>query len=144
MVEGSNAPSQTHIPKFVLGDNVRPRVYLRHKRNISRAEATFEHENRVQLERMDIRNVDPFTMRAQPQPVRSSGDSKTSCLLFKGIKIERWMQPGLYECTSLELRYVNGTEEPIAIPEGLKFEMVEDTPDTPEVERVEWVDPLAQ
>jgi hypothetical protein len=144
MIEESNAPSQTPIPKFVLGNKVRPLVYLRHKRNISSAVATFEHANRVQLERMDFTNVGPFTtITERLQPVESSGASRTSRLEFKAIKIERWMQPGLYVCASLEVHYLNDTRGIIAVPYELQFEMVEHTPETPEVQRVEWGDPLA-
>jgi hypothetical protein len=134
MAEPSNAP------EFIIGDKAKPRVRVRHKRNIVLAEATFEHADRVQLGRDRVSPVKP---RALPQLVEVEGDSKISLLIFESIDVLPESLPGLYECTSLNVQYANGAREMVAVPEDLKFRIVDDPPDTPEVSQVEWGNPHA-
>ena len=130
------------IKRFVVSDKVSPRLEIRHERDILGADAAFEHvdAHRERRAHSGMVSSSPIKMKARVELVQSDADSKTSLLVFGPVEVRPEMPLGVYECTSLVIRYPHGGKAPIDIPDNLKFEVVEAAPDTLEVERVEWGD----
>jgi hypothetical protein len=121
--------SSTPIQQFIVGDKVMLRLVIRHKPNIVTAKARFTH--------VDVA-THPIAKVADAQLVEREADAKTSLLIFEPIEVEPRMTLGVYKCTTLETTYATKNKTSIEIPDTLKFEIVEDPPDTPEVQQVQW------
>jgi hypothetical protein len=125
------------IPEYIHGDHVELRIYLRHKHNLVAVEAGFAHETSSDV---------TFTRRNEPELERREGDEKVSVVRFAPMRVSTQSPLGEYRCTYLHAYYPTSEGQPqrganLSVPQGLRFRIVEEPTDPPEVTNWSWEEP---
>src|ERR687885_797617 len=124
------------IPDYIPGDHVELRLYLRHKHNVVAVEAGFAHETSSDIS---------FTRRNAPELERYEGDEKASVVRFAPMRVSPDSPLGEYRCTYVLAYYPTSEGQPqrganLSVPQGLRFRIVEEPTDPPEVSDWNWVE----
>ena len=125
------------VPEYIPGDHVELRLYLRHKHNLVAVEAGFAHESSSDIS---------FTRRNPPELQRHEGDEKVSVVRFAPMRVSPDSPLGEYRCTYVLAYYPTSEGQPqrganLSVPQGLRFRIVEEPTDPPEVSDWSWVEP---
>src|SRR5918999_166999 len=125
------------VPEYIPGDHVELRLYLRHKHNLVAVEAGFAHETSSDVS---------FTRRNAPELERYEGDEKVSVVRFAPMRVSPDSPLGEYRCTYVLAYYPTSEGQPqrganLSVPQGLRFRIVEEPTDPPEVSDWSWVEP---
>jgi hypothetical protein len=125
------------VPEYIAGDHVELRLYVRHKHNVVAVEAGFAYETRSDI---------TFTRRNAPELERREGDDKVSVVHFAPMRVSPDSPLGEYRCTYLYVYYPTSEGQPqrganLSVPQGLRFRIVEEPTDPPEVFDWSWVEP---
>ena len=127
------AMAETHeIPEYIPGDHVELHIHLRHKHNVVAVEAGFAHETSSNV---------TFNRRSAPQLERREGDDKVSEVRFAPMRVSPESPLGEYRCTYVYAYYPTneGSSQRganLSVPQGLRFRIIEEPTDPPEV--VDW------
>jgi pyruvate/2-oxoglutarate dehydrogenase complex dihydrolipoamide acyltransferase (E2) component len=124
------------VPEYIPGDHVELRLYLRHKHNVVAVEAGFAHETSSDVS---------FTRRAAPELESHEGDEKVSAVRFAPVRVSPNSPLGEYRCTYVFAYYPTSEGQPqrganLSVPQGLRFRIVEEPTDPPEVSDWSWVE----
>jgi pyruvate/2-oxoglutarate dehydrogenase complex dihydrolipoamide acyltransferase (E2) component len=124
------------VPEYIPGDHVELRLYLRHKHNVVAVEAGFAHETSSDVS---------FTRRAAPELESHEGDEKVSTVRFAPVRVSPNSPLGEYRCTYVLAYYPTSEGQPqrganLSVPQGLRFRIVEEPTDPPEVSDWSWVE----
>src|SRR5215210_1350102 len=124
------------IPDYIPGDHVELRLYLRHKHNVVAVEAGFAHGTSSDIS---------FTRRNAPELERYEGDEKVSVVRFAPMRVSPDSPLGEYRCTYVFAHYPTSEGQPqrganLSVPQGLRFRIVEEPTDPPEVSNWSWVE----
>jgi pyruvate/2-oxoglutarate dehydrogenase complex dihydrolipoamide acyltransferase (E2) component len=124
------------VPEYIPGDHVELRLYLRHKHNVVAVEAGFAHETSSDVS---------FTRRATPELECHEGDEKVSAVRFAPVRVSPNSPLGEYRCTYVFAYYPTSEGQPqrganLSVPQGLRFRIVEEPTDPPEVSDWSWVE----
>jgi hypothetical protein len=124
-------------PEYIPGDHVELRIYLRHRHNLVAVEAGFAHETSSDV---------TFTRRNAPELERREGDEKVSVVRFAPMRVSTQSPLGEYRCTYLHAYYPTSEGQPqrganLSVPQGLRFRIVQEPTDPPEVSDWSWVEP---
>jgi pyruvate/2-oxoglutarate dehydrogenase complex dihydrolipoamide acyltransferase (E2) component len=127
------------VPKYIPGDHVELRLCLRHKHNVVAVEAGFAHETSSDIS---------FIRRSAPELESHEGDEKVSVLRFAPVRVSPDSPLGEYRCTYVLAYYPTSEGQPqrganLSVPQGLRFRIVEEPTDPPEVSDWSWVEPKA-
>jgi pyruvate/2-oxoglutarate dehydrogenase complex dihydrolipoamide acyltransferase (E2) component len=125
------------VPEYIPGDHVELRLYLRHKHNVVAVEAGFAHETSSDVS---------FTRRAAPELESHEGDEKVSAVRFAPVRVSPNSPLGEYRCTYVFAYYPTSEGQPqrganLSVPQGLRFKIVEEPTDPPQVSDWSWVEP---
>jgi pyruvate/2-oxoglutarate dehydrogenase complex dihydrolipoamide acyltransferase (E2) component len=125
------------VPEYIPGDLIELRLYLRHKHNVVAVEAGFAHETRSDIS---------FTRRNAPELERHEGEEKVSVVHFAPMRVSPDSPLGEYRCTYVLAYYPTSEGQPqrganLSVPQGLRFRIVEEPTDPPEVSDWSWVEP---
>jgi pyruvate/2-oxoglutarate dehydrogenase complex dihydrolipoamide acyltransferase (E2) component len=125
------------VPEYIPGDHVELRLYLRHKHNVVAVEAGFAHETSSDVS---------FTRRAAPELESHEGDEKVSAVRFAPVRVSPNSPLGEYRCTYVFAYYPTSEGQPqrganLSVPQGLRFRIVEEPTDPPEVSDWSWSEP---
>jgi pyruvate/2-oxoglutarate dehydrogenase complex dihydrolipoamide acyltransferase (E2) component len=125
------------VPEYIPGDHVELRLYLRHKHNLVAVEAGFAHEASSGIS---------FTRRNAPELESHEGDEKVSVVRFAPMRVSPDSPLGEYRCTYVLAYYPTSEGQPqrganLSVPQGLRFKIVEEPTDPPEVSDWRWVEP---
>ena len=125
------------MPEYIPGDHVELRIHLRHKHNVVAVEAGFAHETSSDV---------TFARRNTPELERREGDEKVSAVRFAPMRVTTQSPLGEYRCTYLYAYYPTSEGQPqrganLSVPQGLRFRIVEEPTDPPEVSDWSWVEP---
>jgi hypothetical protein len=125
------------MPEYIPGDHVELRIHLRHKHNVVAVEAGFAHETSSDV---------TFARRNAPELERREGDEKVSAVRFAPMRVTTQSPLGEYRCTYLYAYYPTSEGQPqrganLSVPQGLRFRIVEEPTDPPEVSDWSWVEP---
>jgi pyruvate/2-oxoglutarate dehydrogenase complex dihydrolipoamide acyltransferase (E2) component len=124
------------VPQYIPGDHVELRLYLRHKHNLVAVEAGFAHESSSDIS---------FTRRNAPELEKYEGDEKVSVVRFAPMRVSSDSPLGEYRCTYVVAYYPTSEGQPqrganLSVPQGLRFRIVEEPTDPPEVSDWSWVE----
>jgi len=124
------------VPEYIPGDHVELYLYLRHKHNVVAVEAGFAHESSSEIS---------FTRRSAPELERHEGDEKVSVVRFAPMRVSPDSPLGEYRCTYVVAYYPTSEGQPqrganLSVPQGLRFRIVEEPTDPPEVSDWSWVE----
>jgi pyruvate/2-oxoglutarate dehydrogenase complex dihydrolipoamide acyltransferase (E2) component len=122
------------VPEYIPGDHVELRLYLRHKHNVVAVEAGFAHESSSDIS---------FTRRSEPEIERHEGNEKVSVVRFTPVRVSPNSPLGEYRCTYVYVYYPTSQGQPqrganLSVPQGLRFRIVEEPTDPPEVSDWSW------
>jgi len=122
------------VPEHIPGDHVELHLYLRHKHNVVAVEAGFAHESSSEIS---------FTRRSAPELERHEGDEKVSVVRFAPMRVSPDSPLGEYRCTYVVAYYPTSEGQPqrganLSVPQGLRFRIVEEPTDPPEVSDWSW------
>jgi pyruvate/2-oxoglutarate dehydrogenase complex dihydrolipoamide acyltransferase (E2) component len=125
------------VPEYIPGDHVELRLYLRHKHNLVAVEAGFAHETRSDIS---------FTRSNAPELQRHEGEEKISVVRFAPMRVSPDSPLGEYRCTYVVAYYPTSEGQPqrganLSVPQGLRFRIVEEPTDPPEVSDWSWSEP---
>src|ERR687889_2191431 len=125
------------VPEYIPGDHVELRLYLRHKHNVVAVEAGFAHGASSDIS---------FTRRNAPELERYEGDEKVRVVRFAPMRVSPDSPLGEYRCTYVVAYYPTSEGQPqrganLSVPQGLRFRIVEEPTDPPEVSDWSWVEP---
>ena len=125
------------VPEYIPGDHVELRLYLRHKHNVVAVEAGFAHETTSDIS---------FTRSNAPELQRHEGEEKVSVVRFAPMRVSPDSPLGEYRCTYVIAYYPTSEGQPqrganLSVPQGLRFRIVEEPTDPPEVSDWSWVEP---
>ncbi len=125
------------VPEYIPGDHVELRLYLRHKHNVVAVEAGFAHESSSEIS---------FTRRNAPELESYEGDEKVSVVRFAPMRVSPDSPLGEYRCTYVFAYYPTSEGQPqrganLSVPQGLRFRIVEEPTDPPEVSDWSWSEP---
>jgi pyruvate/2-oxoglutarate dehydrogenase complex dihydrolipoamide acyltransferase (E2) component len=125
------------VPEYIPGDHVELLLYLRHKHNVVAVEAGFAHETSSDIS---------FTRRSEPELERHEGNEKVSVVRFAPVRVSPNSPLGEYRCTYVFAYYLTSQGQPqrganLSVPQGLRFKIVEEPTDPPEVSDWSWVEP---
>ena len=125
------------VPEHIPGDHVELRLCLRHKHNVVAIEAGFAHETSSDIS---------FTRRSEPELERHEGSEKVSVVRFAPVRVSPNSPLGEYRCTYVFAYYPTSEGQPqrganLSVPQGLRFKIVEEPTDPPEVSDWSWVEP---
>src|SRR5215203_4687585 len=125
------------VPEYIPGDHVELRLYLQHKHNVVAVEAGFAHETSSDV---------TFTRRSEPELERHEGNEKVSVVPFAPVRVSPASPLGEYRCTYVFAYYPTSEGQPqrganLSVPQGLRFRIVEEPTDPPEVSDWSWVEP---
>jgi pyruvate/2-oxoglutarate dehydrogenase complex dihydrolipoamide acyltransferase (E2) component len=125
------------VPEYIPGDHVELRLYLRHKHNLVAVEAGFAHESSSDIS---------FTRSNAPELQRSEGEEKVSIVRFAPMRVSPDSPLGEYRCTYVIAYYPTSESQPqrganLSVPQGLRFRIVEEPTDPPEVSDWGWSEP---
>jgi hypothetical protein len=128
------AESPQEPPEYILGDSIELSIFLRHKKNVVKVEAVFtpraDPDKRIVFE--DV-----------PQLVRREGDYQISQVEFDAEVTADWV-PDEYLCAYLAAYYPPTESTPsnrgerLGIPEDLRFKVVAEPWEEPEVVGWQW------
>ena len=124
------------VPEYIPGDHVELHLYLQHKHNVVAVEAGFAHESSSEIS---------FTRRNAPELERHEGDEKVSVVRFAPMRVSPDSPLGEYRCTYVLAYYPTSEGQPqrganLSVPQGLRFRIVEEPTDPPEVSDWSWVE----
>jgi pyruvate/2-oxoglutarate dehydrogenase complex dihydrolipoamide acyltransferase (E2) component len=124
------------VPEYIPGDHVELRLYLRHKHNVVAVEAGFAHESNSNVS---------FTRRNAPELERHEGDEKVSIVRFAPVRVSSDSPLGEYRCTYVLAYYPTSEGQSqrganLSVPHGLRFRIVEEPADPPQVSDWSWVE----
>jgi pyruvate/2-oxoglutarate dehydrogenase complex dihydrolipoamide acyltransferase (E2) component len=124
------------VPEYIPGDHVELRLYLQHKHNVVAVEAGFAHERSSDVS---------FTRRNAPELERYEGDEKVSVVRFAPMRVSPDSPLGEYRCTYVLAYYPTSEGQPqrganLSVPHGLRFRIVEEPTDPPQVSDWSWVE----
>jgi pyruvate/2-oxoglutarate dehydrogenase complex dihydrolipoamide acyltransferase (E2) component len=124
------------VPEYIPGDHVELRLYLRHKHNVVAVEAGFAHESNSNVS---------FTRSSAPELERHEGDEKVSVVRFAPMRVSPDSPLGEYRCTYVLAYYPTSEGQPqrganLSVPHGLRFRIVEEPADPPQVSDWSWVE----
>ena len=124
------------VPEYIPGDHVELHLYLQHKHNVVAVEAGFAHESSSEIS---------FTRRNAPELERHEGDEKVSVVRFAPMRVSPDSPLGEYRCTYVLAYYPTSEGQPqrganLSVPQGLRFRIVEEPTDPPEVADWSWVE----
>jgi pyruvate/2-oxoglutarate dehydrogenase complex dihydrolipoamide acyltransferase (E2) component len=124
------------VPEYIPGDHVELRLYLRHKHNVVAVEAGFAHESNSNVS---------FTRRNAPELERHEGDEKVSVVRFAPMRVSPDSPLGEYRCTYVLAYYPTSEGQPqrganLSVPHGLRFRIVEEPADPPQVSDWSWAE----
>jgi pyruvate/2-oxoglutarate dehydrogenase complex dihydrolipoamide acyltransferase (E2) component len=124
------------IPEYIPGDHVELHLYLRHKHNVVAVEAGFAYESSSDIS---------FTRRNTPELESYEGDEKVSVVRFAPMRVSPDSPLGEYRCTYVLAYYPTSEGQPqrganLSVPQGLRFRIVEEPTDPPEVSDWSWVE----
>ena len=125
------------VPEYIPGDYVELYLYLRHKHNVVAVEAGFAHQTSSDIS---------FTRRNEPELERHEGAEKVSVVHFAPVRVSPNSPLGEYRCTYVIAYYPTSEGQPqrganLSVPQGLRFKIVEEPTDPPEVSDWSWVEP---
>jgi pyruvate/2-oxoglutarate dehydrogenase complex dihydrolipoamide acyltransferase (E2) component len=125
------------VPEYIPGDHVELRLYLRHKHNLVAVEAGFAHESSSDIS---------FTRSNAPELQRREGEEKVSVVRFAPMRVSPDSPLGEYRCTYVVAYYPTSEGQPqrganLSVPQGLRFRIVEEPTDPPEVSDWSWSEP---
>ena len=123
------------VPEYIPGDHVELRLYLRHKHNVVAVEAGFAHQTSSDIS---------FTRRNAPELERYEGEEKVSVVRFAPMRVSPDSPLGEYRCTYVVAYYPTSEGQPqrganLSVAQGLRFRIVEEPTDPPEVSDWSWV-----
>jgi hypothetical protein len=123
------------LPEYILGDTVELSIFLRHKKNVESVEAVFAPHTKPGTQ---------IVFEGVPQLVRREGDDQISQVEFGTMTVTAdWVQDE-YLCTYLTAYYLptrttpSARAERLGIPEDLRFKVVAEPWETPEVAGWQW------
>ncbi len=125
------------VAEYIPGDHVELHLFLRHKHNVVAVEAGFAHESSSDI---------AFTRRNAPDLESYEGDEKVSVVRFAPMRVSPDSPLGEYRCTYVLAYYPTSEGQPqrganLSVPQGLRFRIVEEPTDPPEVSDWSWVEP---
>ena len=125
------------VPEYIPGDHVELRLYLRHKHNLVAVEAGFAHETSSDIS---------FTRSNAPELQRHEGEEKISVVRFAPMRVSPDSPLGEYRCTYVLAYYPTSEGQPqrganLSVPQGLRFRIVKEPTDPPEVSDWSWSEP---
>jgi pyruvate/2-oxoglutarate dehydrogenase complex dihydrolipoamide acyltransferase (E2) component len=125
------------VPEYIPGDHVELRLYLQHQHNVVAVEAGFAHETSSDI---------TFTRRSEPELERHEGNEKVSVVRFAPVRVAPASPLGEYRCTYVFAYYPTSEGQPqrganLSVPQGLRFRIVEEPTDPPEVSDWSWGEP---
>ena len=125
------------VPEYIPGDHLELRLYLRHKHNLVAVEAGFAHETRSDIS---------FTRSNAPELQRHEGEEKVSVVRFAPMRVSPDSPLGEYRCTYVVAYYPTSEGQSqrganLSVPQGLRFRVVEEPTDPPEVSDWSWSEP---
>ena len=125
------------VPEYIPGDHLELRLYLRHKHNLVAVEAGFAHETRSDIS---------FTRSNAPELQRREGEEKVSIVRFAPMRVSPDSPLGEYRCTYVVAYYPTSEGQSqrganLSVPQGLRFRIVEEPTDPPEVSDWSWSEP---
>jgi pyruvate/2-oxoglutarate dehydrogenase complex dihydrolipoamide acyltransferase (E2) component len=125
------------VPEYIPGDHVELHLYLQHKHNVVAVEAGFAHESSSDIS---------FTRRSEPELESQEGNEKVSVVHFAPVRVSPNSPLGEYRCTYVFVYYPTSEGQPqrganLSVPQGLRFRIVEEPTDPPEVSDWSWVGP---
>ena len=125
------------VPEYIPGDHLALRLYLRHKHNLVAVEAGFAHETSSDIS---------FTRSNAPELQRHEGEEKVSVVRFAPMRVSPDSPLGEYRCTYVVAYYPTSEGQPqrganLSVPHGLRFRIVKEPTDPPEVSDWSWSEP---
>ena len=125
------------MPEYIPGDYVELHIYLRHKHNVVAVEAGFAYESSSDI---------TFTRRNAPELERHEDDYKISIVRFTPMRVTPDSPLGEYRCTYVYAYYPTSEGQPqrganLSVPQDLRFRIIEEPTDPPEVTDWEWSEP---
>ena len=121
-------------PEYIIGDSIELSIFLRHKKNVVRVVAVFAPRTEPDTK---------IVFQGVPQPVRREGNDQISQVEFETRTVFADWVHDEYVCTNLTAYYPptrmtpRNRGEGLGIPEDLRFKIVGEPWETPEV--VGWL-----